>query len=114
MTDLFRYMDVIYIYFCAKTCFNYLHQHYIVKLYILITECDNGTYGYNCANNCSGHCLNKTPCNKQTGHCDRGCKPGYTDDNCIASIYILQTKILHLRIQKNILSWVHDDMVIHC
>lgn len=46
------------------------------------TECENGTYGYDCVNNCSGHCLNNSPCNKQTGHCDGGCNPGYTYKDC--------------------------------
>lgn len=45
-------------------------------------ECEDGTYGYDCTNNCSGHCLNVSTCNKQTGHCDKGCKPGYTNGDC--------------------------------
>lgn len=45
-------------------------------------ECDDGTYGYGCANNCSVHCLNDSLCNKQTGHCDKGCDPGYTENDC--------------------------------
>lgn len=40
------------------------------------TECDCGTYEYDCLHNCSGHCLNDSPCDKQTGHCYRGCEPG--------------------------------------
>lgn len=44
--------------------------------------CDDGSYGYDCVNNCSGHCLNGSHCNKQAGHCDKGCNPGYTNDNC--------------------------------
>lgn len=50
--------------------------------YSALKECDDGTYGYNCINNCSGHCLDDYPCNKETGRCDVGCKPGYTTDNC--------------------------------
>uniref|UniRef100_K1R1W2 Multiple epidermal growth factor-like domains 10 n=1 Tax=Magallana gigas TaxID=29159 RepID=K1R1W2_MAGGI len=46
------------------------------------TVCDDGTYGYNCVNNCSGHCLNGSHCNKHTGYCDEGCSPGYTDSDC--------------------------------
>lgn len=49
---------------------------------MLDAECNEGTYGYNCTNKCSGHCLNNSPCNKQTGHCDGGCNPGYTNSNC--------------------------------
>lgn len=49
---------------------------------ISVTACVDGTYGYNCSSNCSGHCLNNFSCNKRTGHCDRGCNPGYTDNAC--------------------------------
>lgn len=45
-------------------------------------ECADGTYGYACLNNCSGHCLNGSICNKPTGHCDEGCSPGYTNRDC--------------------------------
>lgn len=62
----------------------------------MLKECDDGTYGYDCINNCSGHCLNDFPCNKKTGHCDGGCNPGYTNNYCskgecafIIIIYVL-------------------------
>ena len=58
---------------------------YIKINYLLLfsfVECENGTHGYNCVNKCSGHCMNNYPCNKQTGHCDRGCNPGYNKNNC--------------------------------
>ena len=48
----------------------------------IIVECEDGTYGNNCVHNCSGYCLNDSPCNKQTGHCDMGCKLGYTNALC--------------------------------
>lgn len=48
----------------------------------IVTECDNGTYGYNCANSCSFHCLQDYMCDKQTGHCHGGCVPGYTNSDC--------------------------------
>lgn len=44
--------------------------------------CEDGTYGYDCNNNCSGNCLGDSPCNKQTGHCKGGCRPGYTTALC--------------------------------
>lgn len=50
--------------------------------YFYFVECENGTYGYNCVNNCSGHCLNDSFCNIQTGNCDSGCTPGYSKNNC--------------------------------
>lgn len=57
----------------------------LIIYHIRFTECDDGTYGYSCVNYCSGHCLNDSPCNKQTGLCDRGCNPGYTNGNCSKS-----------------------------
>lgn len=48
----------------------------------MVTECDNGTFGHNCVHNCSVNCLKHSPCNKENGHCDGGCNPGYTNDNC--------------------------------
>lgn len=68
--------------------FIYLFYKFIywLKIYffilITVTECDDGTYGYNCVNNCSRHCLNDYLCDKQTGHCDGGCDPGYTNSDC--------------------------------
>lgn len=61
----------------------------IITIYkeFMFTECDDGTYGYNCVNNCRGHCLNKATCNEQTGHCDRGCIPCYTNKLCSESKY---------------------------
>lgn len=44
--------------------------------------CDDGTYGFYCRGQCSGHCLNGSHCNIQTGSCDRGCNPGYIDIDC--------------------------------
>lgn len=63
----------------------------LVKLYcpkFAFVECDNGTYGYYCVHSCSGHCLNGSICNKQTGHCDMGCDPGYTDNDCNKRKYL--------------------------
>lgn len=51
-------------------------------MFKIIIECEDWTYGYKCVNNCSGHCLHNSVCNKQTGHCNGGCSPGYTNDDC--------------------------------
>lgn len=67
-------------YFCLGLFMIYILIAQAVSL--LVTGCYNGTYGYDCTNNCSGHCLNNSPCDKQTGHCDGGCKPGYSNDDC--------------------------------
>lgn len=53
-----------------------------VRINKSITECIDGTYGENCTQRCSGNCLKNLPCNKQTGICDNGCIPGYTNKNC--------------------------------
>lgn len=50
--------------------------------YFCFVECKNGTYGYYCSGHCAGHCLNNCPWNKKSGHCERGCTPGYTDIDC--------------------------------
>lgn len=57
----------------------------------IITECNDGTFGYDCKNNCSGHCSNNNPCIKQTGHCNGGCKSGYTNVFCDESKYYITT-----------------------
>ena len=56
---------------------------------IIVVECEDGTYGKNCVHNCSDNCLNGSPCNKQTGHCDMGCKPGYTTALCNERIWMV-------------------------
>lgn len=68
-----------------------------------VIGCDDGTYGYNCSNNCSGQCLNDSPCNKETGHCDRGCKPGYTNNSCNEGKSIDQS--LYICCKKKFLVW---------
>lgn len=67
-----------------------------------LKECDDGTYGYDCIDNCSGHCLNNFPCNKQTGHCDRRCKHGYTNSKCSKG----QCTILVIVCVKYTLAWL--------
>lgn len=47
--------------------------------FFLIEECNDGTYGKNCNNTC-GHC--DPPCDKITGKCPHGCKPGYEGVFC--------------------------------
>lgn len=49
---------------------------------IMVTECDAGTYGYNCLNRCSGHCSKNSACNKRTGNCDVGCEAGFANYDC--------------------------------
>lgn len=51
-------------------------------LILLVKECDDGTFGYDCENKCSGNCQNGALCDKDNGNCLNGCNPGYTYDNC--------------------------------
>ncbi|XP_062573999.1 receptor-type tyrosine-protein phosphatase F-like, partial [Saccostrea cucullata] len=45
-------------------------------------ECLIGTFGEDCAKNCSVYCLGGPFCNKQNGHCENGCSPGYRGNLC--------------------------------
>ena len=59
---------------------------------ILPTECDEGTFGQNCASPC--HCLSDTPCNHVNGSCpDNLCALGWISDNCS-----IGTNEIHLKI----------------
>lgn len=62
------------------------------RIKITITECVDGTYGDNCTHRCSGNCLKNLPCNKQTGICNDGCIPGYTNKNC-SSGKVVETQL---------------------
>ncbi|XP_071800019.1 protein sidekick-2-like [Asterias amurensis] len=44
------------------------------------TDCDDGTYGANCAQIC--HCAEGVSCNGTTGRCDGNCAAGYKGVNC--------------------------------
>lgn len=49
--------------------------------YVLV-ECHAGFYGKDCMNQCSVNCNVTSLCNKFTGKCDGGCKPGWTGPAC--------------------------------
>ena len=53
-----------------------------------LSECPSGTYGPNCNQNCSKHCVNSI-CDKfsETAVCLNGCQPGYTRENCTEGKY---------------------------
>ena len=58
--------------------------------------CDDGTYGSNCFHNCSRNCLDDSPCNKETGHCESGCNPGYTSALCNQGNFIFLQNVTNV------------------
>ena len=53
-------------------------------------ECPQGLFGENCQQYCSKHCVISGKCDRVTGHCIDGCKPGWKPAQCD------QSKILQL------------------
>lgn len=49
---------------------------------IFFVVCVSGYYGKNCNNQCSINCYMNRSCDRVTGECDGGCKPGWTGINC--------------------------------
>nr|XP_034322514.1 multiple epidermal growth factor-like domains protein 10 [Crassostrea gigas] len=45
-------------------------------------ECPSGLYGKNCNQQCSSNCFVTNNCNRFTGQCDKGCKPGWIGSTC--------------------------------
>ncbi|KAK6990663.1 delta-like protein 4, partial [Biomphalaria glabrata] len=45
-------------------------------------ECQEGKWGDNCSSPCSSNCITYDTCNKMTGECQGGCKPGFQTPNC--------------------------------
>lgn len=71
----------VFVLFCSAFVQGLYKSKYII-LHSFVTECDDGTYGFDCVNNCSSHCLNNSSCEKHNGHCKNGCNPGYTNLLC--------------------------------
>lgn len=47
-----------------------------------LLECPIGYYGRNCLQQCSENCYVTSRCDRVTGQCDRGCKPGWRTITC--------------------------------
>ena len=54
------------------------------RLNDILVECDDGTYGMECAETC-GKCVGNEPCDPVNGTCPKGCGPGYKGSICIES-----------------------------
>lgn len=57
-------------------------QSFIVNL--LLTECENKSYGENCGMVC-GKCKDNESCNHKDGTCPNGCSDGWTGNKCTDS-----------------------------
>uniref|UniRef100_A0A8B8BQD7 Multiple epidermal growth factor-like domains protein 11 n=1 Tax=Crassostrea virginica TaxID=6565 RepID=A0A8B8BQD7_CRAVI len=49
---------------------------------VCATECPDEWYGFDCKQQCSGHCRDNDPCNKANGTCDGGCAAGWIGSFC--------------------------------
>ncbi|GFN78785.1 multiple epidermal growth factor-like domains 10 [Plakobranchus ocellatus] len=50
---------------------------------IILTACEDGSYGSGCLNSCSDKCAQTTNiCDRFNGHCNGGCEPGYEAPVC--------------------------------
>lgn len=56
----------------------------IFKLTVVV--CGSGYYGEDCRQLCSINCNFTTHCNKVTGQCEGGCKPGWKGSKCDQSM----------------------------
>lgn len=65
-----------------------------------IVACEPGYYGKDCNHRCSVNCSVEYNCDKSTGQCIGGCRPGLTGtvcDNgkkCVDDVYIFPKRIL--------------------
>lgn len=53
---------------------------------ITIVECIKVYFGKNCSHQCSVNCYMVYSCDRYTGQCEEGCKPGWTGDTCTLGI----------------------------
>lgn len=70
---------------CSPLLVNLIFVKYIhsSKSTLLFTvECPPGQYGDDCSNQCSLNCNVTRTCDKFTGQCEGGCKPGFTGNTC--------------------------------
>lgn len=47
-----------------------------------VVECPGGFFGTNCSKQCGLNCDETNPCDRFTGRCDGGCKPGWKGLYC--------------------------------
>lgn len=87
----------VHLFYCLNklsfTFKKYILFHFIKKItdnfknYTFVA-CQSGYFGYNCSYQCSPNCKVTNNCDRFTGQCDRGCKPGWTGVTCDQSKYV--------------------------
>ena len=56
---------------------------------LYFSECPSGFYGTDCVYKCSKNCNKTSRCNRFTGECEGGCKPGWIGAMCYQStVYV--------------------------
>ncbi|XP_061196040.1 uncharacterized protein LOC133204332 [Saccostrea echinata] len=83
---------------------------YVELCDFVVSGCVSGTFGTDCKNNCSGHCLNDFICNRTTGQCDYGCKPGYKGELCNNGNYFQSNETV--TIAESIEGLFHDQKLV--
>lgn len=61
---------------------------------LLLAECEDGTFGKDCTQTCSGNCKDNETCNSANGHCLRGCVSGYIGNFCNKCIHLKDKRFL--------------------
>ena len=77
------------------------------------TECDPGTYGVNCSQNCSSFCAGPgKECEPVNGSCTHGCAEGYTGETCsdgeLTFVWFTLVSSRPRQQQSHIEDWSHD------
>lgn len=74
----------------TKNCKSFPVYRYVVfMLQRFIAECQLGSYGTDCRGVCSVNCFHASRCDKVTGQCYSGCKPGWTGNKCDKSMVFI-------------------------
>lgn len=62
--------------------------------FIIVLECDTGTYGIRCEKQC-GHCRDPNRCSNVNGSCLTGCEAGYKGNLCKTRKYAMSKHTLN-------------------
>lgn len=76
----FTFKKQILLHFNEKVTDNFKNYKFLA--------CQSGYFGYNCSYQCSPNCNVTNNCDRFTGQCDGGCKPGWTGITCDQSKYV--------------------------